>query len=653
MKLLQPGKIGPLEIKNRVVLAPMGMGAMVEPGGNWGDAVGAYYLARARGGVGLITTMLIFVTRELEPFSRHGMDPYSDRHIESLRKIIRGCHEYDCKVSVQLTAGFGRVMNLPNLGIEVAPVSASAVPCYFDPSRITRAISTAETEALVQAFGTAARRCREAGADAVELHGHEGYLLDQFMTGLWNQREDKYGGSPQRRLTLAREAVAAIKSQAGEDFPVIYRYGLTHYLEHGRDVEEGLWITRELEAMGVDALHVDAGCYETHWWPHPPGYQPPGCMLDMAALAKTVATIPVIAVGRLQYPQSAEAALAAEQADFIAIGRGLLAEPEWVNKLAAGKAADITPCIGCHDGCLQTMIQGKPTSCTLNPLCGHEHEWPLTKIAEPRSVLVVGSGPAGLTAARLAAERGFNVSLWEQTDRLGGNLWPASFPDFKHDLRDALDHMTSQLKKFPVDVKLNQAATAYNVRSFAADYVILATGAVMEPPNAHIDGGQRLCAMDVLRGQSVPGARVVVMGGGLIGCETALYLARNGLQVTLTSRREALLGDVADRNNRVMLRNLLGESGVTVMLETIPDVVRPGGVLATRQGAELELAADCLVFSGRLRPCDELWQALHDHPGVVRVGDCYQPRRIINAVWEAFHAIREIDIVSGTKDSIP
>ena len=439
MKLLEPGYIGNLKIKNRIVMAAMGAHGLHESGGDWGDRYIAYYEARAAGGVGLITTETTFVSQALEPFTKDLFNLASDKHLASMRLLAEALHSYECKLSIQLTAGFGRVIPPPVVPEGVLPVSASenthhspVIP--ISPDAMTRAITTEEAEALAQSFGYAAMRCREGGADCVEFHGHEGYLLDQFMTGLWNRRDDHYGGSREKRLTFAREAIEAIKRDAGTDFPIIYRFGITHYLEGAREEEEGLWIAQELEKMGVSALHVDAGCYETHWWPHPPQYSPPGCMVFLAEKVKQVSSLPVITVGRLHYPEAAEKALADGKADFIAIGRGLLSEPEWVNKVQSGKTDELIPCLGCHEGCKWQMITGQPTSCALNPTCGHEIEWALTPLKEKRSLLVVGGGPAGIEAARVGAKRGFDVTLWESSDRLGGNLWPAAKPDFKHDI---------------------------------------------------------------------------------------------------------------------------------------------------------------------------------------------------------------------------
>ena len=263
VKLFEPGKIGTMEVKNRIVMAPMGLSRMAEADGKWGENVREYYIARARGGTGLITTSTVFVSQKLEPFTKHRLNLYSDGHLESLNKVVEGIHQYGAKVSVQLTAGFGRVLSASWQEPGVAPISASAVPCYWNPEVITRAITTEEAQELAQAFGAAAKRCTMAGVDAIELHGHEGYLLDQFMTGLWNYRTDKYGSSREKRLTFTREAIAAIKREVGEDLPLIYRLGIDHYLEGGRISEESLWIATQLEAMVVDALHVDAGCYET------------------------------------------------------------------------------------------------------------------------------------------------------------------------------------------------------------------------------------------------------------------------------------------------------------------------------------------------------------------------------------------------------
>lgn len=649
MKLLQPGRIGNLEIRNRVIMAPMGAHGLHEPDGDWGERFIAYYEARAKGGTGLITTEMVFVTQALEPVAKHQFNPASDKHIASMRKLAARLHACGSKLSIQLTAGFGRVVPPPVLVEGVAPVSASVNTNYYlpeDPELNTRELATEEAAALAAAFGFAAMRCREGGADCVELHGHEGYLMDQFMTGLWNRRTDRYGGSREKRLTFAREAVSAIRAQAGDDFPVIYRFGLAHYLEGGREEEEGLWIARELEKMGVSALHVDAGCYETPWWPHPPMYQQPGFMAHLAGKAKKVVSVPVIAVGRLQYPEKAEQVLAEGMADFIAIGRGLLAEPEWVNKVAGNNIDEMRPCIGCHEGCLWQMIAGEPTSCSLNPECGHETQWKPVPLKKKKPLLVIGGGPAGIEAARVGAARGFDVSLWEASDRLGGNLWPAGAPAFKNDIADYIHYLQTTVRKLPVAVVLNKRATASDVINFNADDVIVATGAVMEPltfPSA--SDAKVMTAIGALNGEELEGRKVIVIGGGIMGTETALYLAQQGRAVTIITRRAAdqLAVELFDHNNRLMLLRMVQAADITVCADAKPQRLERDGVVVKHEGAEKKISGDGFVFAGRMISVNTLSVELaKSGKKIISIGDCVKPARIMDAVWGAFHAVREL-----------
>ncbi|MCX5887047.1 MAG: FAD-dependent oxidoreductase [Proteobacteria bacterium] len=647
MKLLEPGRIGNVEIKNRIVMAAMGAHGMHEPDGDWSERFLAYYAARAAGGVGLITTEMTFVSQALEPFAKSLFNVASDKHLTSMHRLAEKLHSYDCRLSIQLTAGFGRVVPFPVVPEGVKPVSASENRYFYfpdDPAWTTRAITTEEAEALARAFGYAAMRCREAGADCIEFHGHEGYLLDQFMTGLWNRRNDRYGGSREKRLTFAREAIEAIQRDAGADFPIIYRFGITHYLEGGREEEEGLWIAQELEKMGASALHIDAGCYETHWWPHPPQYSPPGCMVDLAGKVKKVSTLPVIAVGRLHYPDVAEKALAEGKADFIAIGRGLLSEPEWVNKVQSGRTAEILPCLGCHEGCKWQMIVGEPTSCALNPTCGHEIDRALNRLKEKRSLLIIGGGPAGIEAARVGAERGFAVTLWEASDRLGGNLWPAAKPDFKHDIADYIKYLNGLVRRLPIKIVLNKRATAGDIKSFGADYLILATGASMESPP--FDAAENvLTAIQVFSGIEPQGERILVMGGGVIGCETAVYLARRGKQVTISTRRDAdaLAADLFDHNNREMLLLMIKAANINVLSGTVPVKVEKDSVVADQSGAEKKISVDSLVFAGRFMPENGLSKALGNTGNIFSIGDCVEPGRIMDAVWGGFNTVREIE----------
>ena len=651
MKLLEPGCIGKLEVKNRIIMAAMGAHGLHEPDGSFSDRYIAYYEARAAGGVGLITTEATFVTRALEPFSEDLFSVASDKHLASMSRLAERLHSHGCKLSIQLTAGFGRVVPPPTVPEGVMPVSASETLHYSpvwpeDPDFICREITTEEAAALAQSFGYAAMRCREAGADCVELHGHEGYLLDQFMTGLWNRRTDRYGGSREKRLTLAREAIAAIQRDAGPDFPIIYRYGITHYLEGGREEEEGLWLAKEFEKMGVSALHVDAGCYETHWWPHPPQFFPPACMAHLSEKVKKVCSLPIIAVGRLQYPDAAEKVLAEDQADFIAIGRGLLSEPEWVNKVESGKAADICPCVACHEGCKWQMIAGQPTSCALNPSCGHEIEWKLLPLKEKRTLLVIGGGPGGIEAACVGAERGFAVTLWEAADRLGGTLWTAAKPDFKHDIADYIKYMTQLAGRLPINIVLNKRADAAAVQNFGADHVIIATGSRMEPLSFNGKVADSvLTAIQVFNGMEPKGKHVLVMGGGIMGTETALYLARQGKQVTMTTRREAeeLARELFDHNNRDMLLRMVKGEDIQVLSKTVPVKLEEDGVVVDQEGIEKKISVDSMVYAGPLTSQKELFESLENTDNVTCIGDCVEPGRIMDAVWGGFNTVREIE----------
>ncbi len=371
MKLFEPGKIGTLSIKNRIVMAPMGTIGLVEMDGRFAQRGIEYFATRARGGAGLITTGCILVDNEVEPKVEDywSFMPRIDsvRFVTGLSELADAIHDYGAKLSVSLTGGYGRVISRKVFPLARQPVAPSPGPWLWDNSVTTRELTTAEVEKIVKAFELAAERARTAGIDAVEIHGHEGYLIDQFMTALWNKRTDKYGGDLDGRFRFPIEIIEAVKRGAGRDFPVIFRYGAKHYLPGGRDIAESQEIAKRLEQVGADALHIDAGVYETWHWAHPPTYQPPGCLVDMAEAIKKVVTIPIIAVGKLGYPELAERVLEEEKADFIALGRPLLADPEWPTKVKEGRLEDIRMCVGDHDGCIALKTRRVETEVVTGP----------------------------------------------------------------------------------------------------------------------------------------------------------------------------------------------------------------------------------------------------------------------------------------------
>ena len=635
LKLFQEGKIGRLTLKNRIVMAPMDLGALQAPDGRYSQRCIDYFVARAKGGIGLIiagANISQIITSDSKIRPQYPMDRVW------LNELVDALHEHGTKLCVQLSVGGGRCVPGPS------PVAPSVLPCWWDSSVMTRELTIKEIKELIESIQIAAETVSDTRVDAIELHCHGGYLADEFMTALWNKRTDEYGGNLDRRLRFIIEMVQAAKEGAGPDFPIILRYGLTHYLEGGRDVDEGLEIARRLEKVGISALDIDAGCYETHYWLIPSKYQPPGCTVHLSEQVKNTVNIPVMVAGKLGYPELAEGVLQEGKADFIVIGRSLLADPDWANKVKERRPEDIRPCIGCHEGCHVRIRAGKYVSCAVNPTTGMEREFTLKPADKRKAVLVIGGGPGGLEAARVSALRGHSVTLLEKSDALGGNLIPASVPDFKHDYRDLINHLSVQIKKLGVTIELGKEATPELIQAIKPDVVFIATGSTaIIPEIPGVNKGNVITASDLLLGRKEAGKSVVIVGGGLVGCETALYLAQMGKKVTILEILDSIARDMWSAS-RMHLLKLLADNNVEVLTNT--DVIEITGksvTIANKDNNRNTLEADTIALAVGFNPNGDLLEIIKDKvPEAYAIGDCIEPRKVMSAIWEGFHAARLI-----------
>lgn len=640
MKLFEQGRIGKMVLKNRLVMAPMGTAGLADKDYGYSQRLINFYAARAKGGVGMVITGSAVVNTELEAGLTAQLPRLnSPLYMGRLRELCDAVHHYGVKIAIQLTPGFGRVNYTQDNPIQ--PISASAIPCFWDPRVTTRALNIEEIEMLVKSYGISAGMAKVAGVDAIEIHGYGGYLMDQFQTGLWNKRTDKYGGDLDGRLRFSMEIISAARSAVGKDFLLIYKFTPDHFIEGGRKMEEGLEIARRLEKAGVDALHVSGGCYEVWHRAIPCIYEKPGSQVHLAEVVKKQVKIPIITDGKLGHLEIAEKVIEEEKADFIALGRPLLADPEWPRKVKEGRLDDIIPCIGDGDGCLGGV---KYLSCTVNPATGMEREYALIRAERRKRVLVIGGGPGGLEAARVAALRGHEVTLWEKEPRLGGKMIPASVPDFKQDIRLLIEYLSNQVNKLGVKVELMKEATLGLVQQINPEVVIVATGGTsIIPQIPGIKEDKVSSAVEVLLGKKEAREIVIVVGGGMVGCETAAYLARQGKKVTIVEMMGQLIPEGINAVSMFGLLALIKESKVKVLTKARLLEVTGKGAIVDTGGSTTEFSADSVVLALGFKSESSLREHLEGGvPELFAVGDCVQPRNILYAMWEGFHASRLI-----------
>lgn len=675
--LFSPVTVGNVEIPNRIAMMPMGVfsprlmnpktGAYTKDGAD-------YYIERAKGGTGLIVTGLVPVIPM--PF----MNPvnHPDAYISEMKYLMDGVHEHGGKIFIQLTAMTGRAAHLENQAAARALPAPSETPNVWDPTITSRAITKEEIRQYIVNFAQAAYEVKQAGGDGVEIHAvHEGYLLDQFAIGFYNRRTDEYGGCLENRLRFPREIVEAIKEKCGRDFPVSVRYSVRSYVkdfnrgalpgedfeEKGRDLEEGILVARKLEEYGYDMLNCDNGSYDSWFWPHPPVYMPKACNLQDVSAVKAAVSIPVVCAGRFDDPALADRAIAEGKIDMMGMGRPLLADPELGKKFYEGRLSDVRPCISCHQGCLGRIFQNKDISCAVNPACGREKSYALKPADVKKKILVIGGGLGGMEAARVCAIRGHEVDLYEKKNELGGVFIAAAAPDFKEDDKSLLQWYKKQMSDTGVRIHLGEEAAEATIAGY--DAVFVATGAKerrLDIPG--FDSPNVTYAVDTLLGKDIQGEAVIVVGGGLTGCEIAYDLSKKGKKVTLIEMTETILNAFGlSAANYNMLMELLDHYKVDVMKNTIVESYQDGiaTVIETQknypnnanrakrmfalgpQGMKVkhEIRADHIVVSVGYLSDNTLYEKIKGE-NVYLIGDAKQPTNIMDAIWAAYETAMHI-----------
>ena len=673
--LFTPWKIGNVEIKNRIVLCPMGgtslFGWMEFTGCKFDKEAAKFFLERAKNNVGLIIPGIAPVRDTI--LGRWLWQ--NEKMFDDLKEFMAEIHKTGAKLFIQLTAGMGRSWAItdhlaplhknkvlrtiakPILDTSYQLASPSEVPSRWDPSITCPAMTLEQIQEIIEAFAKTAALCKKAGVDGVEVHAvHEGYLLDQFTMECTNKRTDAYGGSFENRYRFATDIVKAIKAACGQEFPVSLRYSVEskmkdfcvgavpgeQYKEFGRDMAESEKAVKHLQDAGYDMLNADNGTYDSWYWAHPPMYMPQNCNLDDVAHIKQFVDIPVVCAGRMD-PEVGAQAVAEGRIDAVGVARQFLADPEWVTKLLEERMEEIRPCICCHAGCFNfSHSKGHANNqdfgdtrglarCALNPQTMQSAKYCIKPAARQKTIAVVGGGIGGMEAAIVCAKRGHKVTLYEKSGELGGVFLAAAAPSFKEKDRDLIAWYRRELTRYPIEVKLNTPVD--RVEDLQADEVIVATGATAN--KIPVPGAEKgVEAIDFLLGRKAVGDSVVVIGGGLTGCEIAYELYLQGKKPTIVEMKEDLIdAKGVCLANSSYLRDFFCANQVPVYLQTRLNKITDTGVIVTgKDGRPFSIASDSVILSTGYKPAPLAEPSRHVH----LVGDASKVGNLRSVIWQAW-----------------
>ncbi len=640
-KLFEQSKIGNMYLKNRLIMSPMGTFTPMQDGTESEEGI-MYYEERARGGIGMIIIGAQFLN---EKTAQGGPTIAFDnnRAIPKTTVLCERVHRWGTKICAQISPGTGR-NGMPDIG-ERVPISSSENPSFYNPDMICRALTVDEIHGIIDSWKVAAAFAQKAGFDAIEIHGHAGYLIDQFFSPIWNKRTDEYGGNAENRARFAMETVQAIRETVGPRMPILFRISLDHRFEGGRTIEDSMPLIEALEKAGVDALDVDAGAYETMDYIFPTTYVGESCMSYVCKEARKHVSIPIINAGN-HSPETALELINSGDCDFAMFGRQTIADPEFPKKLLENRREDVRPCLICNEECIGRIF-GRFTqlSCTVNSQVCMEKYFQIKKSEKSLNIVVIGAGPGGLEAARVAAMKGHNVTVYEKMDQIGGIFRIIASASFKKRIRELIVWYGVQLKKLGVTIKLNTELTADDPVLESADKIFVATGSIpFVPPVAGKDQKNVVGVIDVHQ-NGVDGSTIAICGGGMSGCDTALELAQQGKKVTIIEMMNECARDVMPINKLSILR-LLKENNVTMLTSSkVTAFTEEGVIIETKDGSKQTVKADSIITAFGQRPDTTLPDLLRQKfpMKVTVIGDAEKVSKAGSAIHSGFYAAMAIE----------